>query len=250
MSKIAQRQWGKTEITGGRHAFRIGMIARELGARVPAGSSVLDAGCGSGSLTMALSNRGYAVTAVDVSSPGLDRLKQKLGAAGKTGVLLFQASLTALPFPDRSFDAVVSGEVLEHLEDDAAGAAELFRVLRPGGLCFVTVPAFMNQFSVADEWAGHKRRYDRAGLLSLMEGAGFSAENLHYWGWPMGCIYDRFFFIPWLKRKLAAGQTEIVASASAGAGRLATLLVSLAFSFDRLFQGLPLGIGLFGRFRR
>ncbi|HUT53500.1 MAG TPA: methyltransferase domain-containing protein [bacterium] len=250
MSGTAKRQWGKTEITGGRHAFRIGMIVRELQARVPAGAAVLDAGCGSGSLTMALSDRGYAMTAVDVSSPGLDRLKRKLAAAGGSGVRLFQASLTALPFPDAGFDAAVSGEVLEHLDDDAAGAAELYRVLRPGGPCFVTVPAFRRQFSVQDEWAGHKRRYNREGLQRLMEGVGFATEKVHYWGWPMGYIYDRFFFIPWLKRKLAGGQTEIDATASLGASPFAIRLVSLAFSFDRLFQGLPFGIGLFGLFRK
>jgi SAM-dependent methyltransferase len=209
---------------------------------------VLDAGCGSGSLTTALAARGYAVTAVDVSSPGLDRLKQKLGHAG--GVRLFQASLAALPFPDNSFDAAVSGEVLEHLDDDAAGAAELYRVLRPGAWCLVTVPAFMRQFSIEDEWAGHKRRYEMAGLKRLMEGAGFTSERIHYWGWPVGYIYDRCFYIPWLKRKLAAGRTEIDASASAAASPLAIRLVSLAFSFDRIFQGLPLGIGLFGLFRK
>jgi len=66
----------------------------------------------------------------------------------------------------------------------------------------------------------------------------------------VGYVYDRCFFIPWLKRRLAAGRTEIDASASVGASPLAIRMVSLAFSFDRIFQGLPWGIGLFGLFRK
>src|SRR5256886_11821492 len=50
---------------------------------------------------------------------------------------------TAMPFSDAVFDRVVAAEVLEHIDDDQAALREIARVLRPGGLLAVTVPAWL-----------------------------------------------------------------------------------------------------------
>ena len=62
------------------------------------------------------------------------------------------------------------GEVLEHVEDDLAGLREVARVVRPGGIVAISVPANPAWFGPSDEWAGHFRRYTRAALLELMRG--------------------------------------------------------------------------------
>jgi SAM-dependent methyltransferase len=251
-----QRQWGKTEITGGRHAFRVGLIRREVESLIKPGSKVLDAGCGDGSLALALRNKGYTVTALDVSGPGLERLgrrlslEKKIKSGGFPEIVYFQASLTSMPLPDQSFDAAVSGEVLEHLDDDGAAVAELYRVLRPGGLCFVTVPANPNLWSVEDEWAGHKRRYQREELLSLFERAGFTSVDLHHWGWPVTWIYDRFLYRTWIKRQLKKGEPDPDASKSIAGKPVIIHAMYYAFSLDRAFQRLSWGIGLIGVFRK
>ena len=64
-----------------------------------------------------------------------------------------------LPFSDGAFDAAVALDVLEHLDDDRAAAAELGRVVRPGGFLVVFVPAFQILWGYNDEYSHHRRRY-------------------------------------------------------------------------------------------
>lgn len=102
------------------------------------GAHVLDAGCGTGLLTLALLRtleRPTRITAVDLSAPSLRKAlkavaREKLAARHR--VRLIQGNLLALPFADDSFDFVATSGVLEYVPL-RAGLAELARVTRPGG---------------------------------------------------------------------------------------------------------------------
>jgi SAM-dependent methyltransferase len=252
--KIPKREWGKTEIAGGRQAFRLDLIIKGLKKHAPPPCRVLDAGCGVGTLSMALLAEGHEVAGVDASAAGLERLSFKLGKARQKNTEAAEAGpfciagLDRLPFPDNSFQAIVSGEVLEHLEDDAGAAKELDRVLAPGGVVLITVPANPKLWSIEDEWAGHVRRYRPDELCALFEKQGLSTIDIHHWGWPVIYLYNRFLFQPLLKRKLKRGSAEFK-GLSEGGGAL-TRLMGLAFSVDRLFFRLPWGIGLYAAFRK
>lgn len=96
---------------------------------------VLDLGCGTGTLLL-LAHRMYPrahLSGVDVDSAILKRARKKAQREGAP-IRLERASATSLPFPDASFDRVLTTLVLHHLDGDGkAGAlAESFRVLRPG----------------------------------------------------------------------------------------------------------------------
>lgn len=106
-------------------------------ARVGAGDAVLDVACGTGVLTRAAATRvgfGGAVT-------GLDRNDGMLAVARRMapGLDWRLGTAEALPFPDASFDAVVSQFGLMFFEDRVAALAEMHRVLRPGGRTAVAV---------------------------------------------------------------------------------------------------------------
>lgn len=94
--------------------------------------SVLDAGAGSGLLSLLLAQQGHQVTAVDPSPLAVETARERFAAWGLP-VETAQVDLAALPFPDRSFDAVVSWNALGGLEDPATACRELARVLCPGG---------------------------------------------------------------------------------------------------------------------
>ena len=101
----------------------------------PAGSVVLEAGCGVGAQTGALATRspGARIIAVDISQASLTQALARVAAAGNTGVEFVHADLQQLPFPDRHVDHVFLCFVLEHLRSPQAVLGELLRVLKPGG---------------------------------------------------------------------------------------------------------------------
>lgn len=101
----------------------------------PAGSSVLEAGCGVGAQTISLASNSpeAVITSVDISSDSLRQTQAMTEAAGITNVTFAQADIFDLPFGPASFDHVFVCFVLEHLKDPVAALAKLGAVLKPGG---------------------------------------------------------------------------------------------------------------------
>jgi len=97
--------------------------------------SVLQVDCGPGMLARRLQDKGATVTATDLSLVATERARHK-------GIAASQVSLddSPLPFPDGSFDAVVSDSAIEHLFFYREALAECVRVLRPGGRLIVLLP--------------------------------------------------------------------------------------------------------------
>ncbi len=104
--------------------------------RLPAGTTVLDVGCGiGGSSRMLARDYGFAVTGVTISPNQVQRAQQ-LTPAGVSAQFQVDDAM-ALSFPDASFDVVWSVEAGPHMPDKAVFAQELLRVLKPGGLLVV-----------------------------------------------------------------------------------------------------------------
>lgn len=101
----------------------------------PAGSTVLEAGCGVGAQTLALA-RGSPharITSIDVSAESLAQARQRVADAGITNVVFRESDILALPFEPQSFDHIFVCFVLEHLPDAALALERLVLVLKPGG---------------------------------------------------------------------------------------------------------------------
>ena len=101
----------------------------------PAGSAVLEAGCGVGAQTITLAQRSpqARITAIDVSASSLAEARRRVAAAGSTNVAFRQADIYALPFSAASFDHIFVCFVLEHLARPVEALALLRGLLRPGG---------------------------------------------------------------------------------------------------------------------
>ncbi|HLB55641.1 MAG TPA: class I SAM-dependent methyltransferase [Gemmatimonadales bacterium] len=134
------------------------------------GQVVLDLGCGTGTLTVLVKQRapGAVVTGVDIDPEALRIAGAKIGPTGLT-IRLDRARASALPYPDGRYDRVVSSLVFHHLspEEKRQTAAEVFRVLRPGG-----------ELHVAD-WGRPQNRLLRVAflLVQLVDGFANTAEH-------------------------------------------------------------------------
>jgi SAM-dependent methyltransferase len=103
---------------------RLGMIVNAAGERLR--GRVLENGCGVGMYVEQLAGRGSDVI-------GLEYDAERAAEAGSRSPKIVNGAGESLPFPDRTFDLILSHEVIEHVQDDRAAAREMVRVLRPGG---------------------------------------------------------------------------------------------------------------------
>ena len=85
-----------------------------------------------------------------------------------------------LPYAERSFDLVVMCDVLEHIEDDVGTMHRVLRLLKPGGMVVMTVPALRWLWSAHDVQHHHKRRYHRGQLRRILARLGFHIHCLSY----------------------------------------------------------------------
>ena len=220
---------------GPRHLMRLDLILRELRS-LPKNARHLDAACGLGQLSARVKAMGHRSFGVD----------GEIVAASYTrrthGVPAVVADMARLPFRRGTFDAVTSGETLEHLDDDRSAVRELARVTRNGGTCVVTVPALQSLWTASDDYYEHRRRYSRAQLVDVMQSAEFDVDRAFYWGFPVTLAYDTFFLLPMNRRR--AKRASMPAIAAAGRATWLVSLVRAVLSIDRLFRFVPFGPGL------
>jgi len=111
-------------------------VAAVASAGAPDGVRVLEVGCGPGRLSIRLARRyGLDVTGLDLDPAMIGRARTNAG--GEAGPSFLVGDAASLPFPDGSFDLVVSTLSMHHWADQAAGLAEIGRVLRPGARALV-----------------------------------------------------------------------------------------------------------------
>ena len=115
---------------------------------------------------------------------GSDFIADPLGrlAEQMPGVPLLRFDMVECPLPSASVDAVVLLNVLEHIEDDGAAVSQMARVLRPGGIAVVEVPAGPGLYDVYDKYLQHYRRYRLADLCRLLERAGLPVVDRSHLG--------------------------------------------------------------------
>ncbi len=160
-----------------------------------AGERLLDLGAGAGRHAFESYRRGAHVVACDLDRAELKDVRGLFEAMSGAGEAPSSATATCvngdatrLPFADESFHRIIASEVLEHVESDAAALGELARVLRPGGMLAVTVPAQLPErvcWALSDEYhapfveGGHVRIYRGATLRHRLRAAGLVPRGAH-----------------------------------------------------------------------
>jgi len=163
-----------------------------LGGRVPYPGTIADLGCSTGYLLEDLRAAYPAarLIGVDLVAAGLRKAADLVPDAE-----LIQASVTDLPLAGASLDAAVSANLLEHVPDDRAALRELRRVLRPGALAVLVVPAGPGLYDYYDRFLSHERRYARGELAAKGREAGLEVLRDTHLG---ALLYPPF----WATKKL------------------------------------------------
>jgi ubiquinone/menaquinone biosynthesis C-methylase UbiE len=122
----------------------------------PAGSRLLDLGCGPGPLTRDLAKMGYLGVGLDASTAMIEFSTEQAKKEGISDLWTYKlGDVEAVPFPDDSFDAAVCSGVIDYLPSDERVIAEAARVLKPGGrfvLCFTNKFGYTVSLSTPIYW--------------------------------------------------------------------------------------------------
>ncbi len=145
------------------------------------GKTILDAGCGTGHLTLELLQEGFSVTAMDYSPELVDFTKGVLKQAGFFPSVYQLDLRNAKVLAEDNYDTVICLDVLEHIDDDMIALRNLKTALKPGGVLIISVPALSWLYSHRDEEIGHYRRYNKHELLKKLTAAGFEISTIKFW---------------------------------------------------------------------
>lgn len=150
------------------------LVVQLLRRHFPTAKSLLEVGCGTGFVLSGLREAipDLVLSGSDLYQDGLDFAARRL-----PGVELYQMDCRHLPF-ESEFDVICALDVLEHVKEDEAALAEMFRSVSAGGGVIVSVPQHPGLWSAADDYAHHKRRYRRSELASKLHAAGFHVSRL------------------------------------------------------------------------
>jgi len=195
--------------------LRWDVVSRVLDAELPAaGARVLEVGCGQGAVGVRLAAR-HDYTGVDLDGASVAVARRRMADAG------LSATLVHGPLEDvegDAYDLVCAFEVVEHIEDDRAAAAEWVSRLRPGGLLLVSTPAWRSRYGSMDEAVGHFRRYDPEALVGLLAGVGLERVRTRLYGMPLGYVLEA------ARNRIAGRSLDVreqdVAARTARSGRL------------------------------
>jgi SAM-dependent methyltransferase len=149
-----------------------GVTVSRLGP-LPPTATIVEIGCSTGYMLEDL-RAAYPASRIvgfDLIYSGLRKARVALPDVG-----VAQANVCRLPLPDSCADAVISVNLLEHVPDDRAALAEIRRILRPGSLAVLVVPAGPQLYDYYDRFLHHERRYARAEMAEKAQVVGLSVE--------------------------------------------------------------------------
>jgi SAM-dependent methyltransferase len=205
---------------------------------------VLDIGCGTGALLEQLKGRSREIWGLDNSQEALQFCQKR----GLTNLVLGDA--TKLPFDSDYFDLVSAIGIIEHVQDDQALLAEIWRVLKPRGAAILLTSSFPYLWSMHDIANNHQRRYYLRPLRNRIERVGF--ETLRF-------SHLNFFLFPLLAPALI-GHRLLFGTRSAHPRRIMPspprLMNAWLTSILRLEASLirhltfPWGVSMIGAFRK
>lgn len=140
-----------------------------------------ETGAGTGYMTRKFLELGYTGACYELGVAARAQIRGSLASYDER--IFIADSLQELE--GKTFDCLLSFEVLEHIDDDLGALQQWTRHLKPGGQLLISVSAHARKFGKSDELVGHLRRYEREDVQRLLSGAGYRDIEMINYGFPL-----------------------------------------------------------------
>jgi SAM-dependent methyltransferase len=171
------------------------------------GATVLDIGCGVGTVDFYLAQQGFTVTGIDISNRAITLAKQSAHALNlDTQTTFINANIDTDPVTFSPFDYILCSEVIEHVENDQALLKKIHTLLKADGLVILTTPlkeAPLKRWGLLEKFdrrVGHVRRYSQKEIIQLVKSSGFQPVEIKL---TEGVVRNSLYTLPglgWLVR--------------------------------------------------
>jgi 2-polyprenyl-3-methyl-5-hydroxy-6-metoxy-1,4-benzoquinol methylase len=210
--------------------------------------TVWDVGAGTGSMSTRLARAGHDVVAVEPLPEGARAIARQGCSA------VFCASLEQLRLPSGCLRVIGLFDVLEHIPNPRHLMIEIHRVLEPGGVLVLTVPALQALWSDDDEAAGHHRRYRQKELDEFIDSCGFDRAMSRYLFATLVVPAAVMRAVPYrFGRRRTTNEVIAATSKQLSPGRVVDRVIRGVLQAERFTAKrirLPVGLSLFGIYRR
>ena len=235
MAEVEESMWWYRSL----HALVTDTLARQ---NVTTDAQILDAGCGTGGLLLHLKKQGFANTAgFDLSPDAVDACKHR-------GLDVTQGDLSNVDqlFEGSTFDVIISNDTLCYFDD--AGCTDLLakfeKLLRPGGILILNLPALKAFSGMHDLGVGIKQRFDRGHVNTLVESSALQIERKVYWPFLVSPLVYAVRSIQRLRLKLNPN-VAIKSDVELPAAPVNYLLEKLTLLENQILAHKPFGSSLF-----
>ncbi len=162
------------------------------------GKTFLEIGCGPGSLSSRLCEKGWRGVGIDFSTTAIAEAEINLGEYIQSGRFrLMRGDIFDIDLGNEKFDVGLSMMVMEHVANHVAFVRRIVDFIKPGGHVIVGVPGRRDRWGIEDETVGHLRRYDRGDLQETLVSAGLTDVTVWSVAVPVANMLFHFgnFFI-------------------------------------------------------
>lgn len=226
---------GNQEATGIWAKWRAKQVLRKL--QQHGHKLIWEVGSGHGNVALHLIKQ-------EIEVIGIEPLFNGAVITAQNGIRTYLGTLESLNLPPNSISAIGAFDVIEHIEAPGILLSEIYRVLKPGGLFLVSVPAHKWLFSDFDSSIGHFRRYSKKDLNQVLSNAGFQIASTEF-------LFSVLVLPSLILRKLPTlfGRKRNVKETMESCGNQGKILKALeplvvSFLWTESFIHLPFGLSL------
>jgi 2-polyprenyl-3-methyl-5-hydroxy-6-metoxy-1,4-benzoquinol methylase len=165
---VLRTQYGYTHLQGGLPSWigkMVALFSYKNAIPYQKNGRLLDIGCGGGKFLLSMQHLGWQAEGVEFNQSAVETCRN-------SGLRVFQGEIKAAAFPDNSFDVITARHVIEHIPNPRGFIAEIYRILKPGGLMVLMTP---NSQALGRGWFGTNWYANDAPRHLIL----FAPENLH-----------------------------------------------------------------------